>query len=416
MKRTKNKKRTPKASAPKAGAAYRHFGLKTDPFTTLSLQKHNLDYFVGREAIIDRLSSAMVSVSNVGLAGEPGVGKSSLLQLLRDQVPSEFYSVSIGVPLDDASYFLSELLREILVVIPKVPGLNLKEISRRLETESLSKNVVFSLIRSIVSRLKKPLLVFVDDLEKIKGDRIQHLTRSERTLQLLEELKPLLELNRVGFLMALQEEFYSKVSQVVKEGAEPTVLGLFKHMVLVEKFSQAELREILATRLVRAGFKKGPGEFLEPEALTLALSMASGNARRFLYLLSEGMYRAYRRKGNRVEFQDLFEAVNEHLKLDLVCKKLLYFLSKSGRAVASNTDLQAFMGLDVISIGRRLEVLSKNRLAEIVDVADGAKVYALPGSRIPVEAVASKPQIKMTQSITGEKIYNLLGGDKEEDN
>ena len=158
--------------------------------------------------------------------------------------------------------------------------------------------------------------------------------------------------------------------------------------------------------------KKEPREFLEPEALTLALSMAGGNARRFLYLLSEGMYRAYRRKGNRVEFQDLFEAVNEHLKLDLVCKKLLYFLSKSGRAVASNSDLQAFMGLDVISIGRRLEVLSKNRLTEIVDVADGAKVYALPGSRIPVEAAASKPQIKMTQSATGEKIYNLLGGEE----
>lgn len=127
MKNKRKQKLSSKRPGDKANAAYRHFGLKTDPFTTLSLQKHNLDYFVGREAIIDRLTSAMVSVSNVGLAGEPGVGKSSLLQLLRDQVPNEFYSVSIGVPLDDASYFLSELLREILVVIPKVPGLNLKE-------------------------------------------------------------------------------------------------------------------------------------------------------------------------------------------------------------------------------------------------------------------------------------------------
>src|SRR5579872_1200959 len=236
MKRKKKSKNVKAGSKRFESAAYKYFGLKTDPFTTLALQKHNLDYFLGREALIDRLSSAMFSLSNVGVAGEPGVGKSSILQLLKSRVPAGYYCVSIGIPLDDASYFLSELLREILVVIPKVPGLNLKEVGRRLEAGDLSKNAVFSVISSIVRRLKKPLLVFVDDLEKIKGDRIQHLTRSERTLQLLEELKSLLELPNVAFIMALQEEFYSKVSQVIKEGAEPTVLGLFKHMVLVEKF------------------------------------------------------------------------------------------------------------------------------------------------------------------------------------
>ncbi len=408
MKKKRSIKPSLKKSKPSANAAFKHFGLKTDPFTTLALQKHNLDYFLGREALIERLSSAMFSLSNVGVAGEPGVGKSSVLQLLKSRVPASFFSVSIGVPLDDASYFLSELLREMLVAIPKVPSLNLKEIGRRLEAEDLSKNAILSLIRSIVSRLKKPLLVFVDDLEKIKGDRIQHLTRSERTLQLLEELKPLLELPNIAFVIALQEEFYSKVSQVVKEGAEPTVLGLFKHMVLVEKFSQAELKKILALRLARAGFKKSVEEFLEPEALTLALSLAAGNCRRFIYLLSEGMYRGFQRKGTRVEFQDFFEAVNEHLKLDLVCKKILYFLAKSGRAVASNSDLQAFMGLDVISLARRLEILSKNRLAEVVDFADGIKVYSLPGSREAAVLTAS-PQLKITQSAIGEKIYNLPG-------
>ena len=360
--------------------------------------------------MINRLSSAMGSLSNVGVAGEPGVGKSSMLQILRARVPKNFYSVNIGVPLDNASYFLSELLREMLVVIPKVPGLNLKEIGRRLEAEELSKNAVFSVIRSIVSRLKNPLLVFVDDLEKIKGDRVLHLTRSERTLQLLEELKSLLELPNVSFVMALQEEFYAKVSQVVREGAEPTVLGLFKHVVLVEKFSHEELKEVLALRLNRAGFKGEVEDFLEPVALTLALSMAAGNLRRFLFLLSEGMYRGFQRQGSRVEFQDLFEAVNEHLKLDLVCKKLLYFLAKSGRAVSSNSDLQAFMGLDMISISRRLEILTKNRLAEMVEVADGAKVYALTGTNEAVAALPASLQVKITQSAIGEKIYNLLNG------
>lgn len=385
-----------------------HFKLKLDPFTTLSLRPQNLDYFIGRELLIDRLCSSLFSLSNVGLAGEPGVGKSSLMRMVQSKVPSQFHSVNIGVPMDDAAYFLSELLREILVAIPRVSGVDLKTISRRLEKEGLSKNEVFSLIRLIAGKLKKPLLVFVDDLEKIKGDRIRHLTRSERTLQVLEEIKSLLELPNMGFAISLQEEFYSKVRSVVQEGGDPTVLGLFKNIILVEKFSTAELKKILAKRLEKAGYQNPSDHFFEAEALVLALALAGGNPRRFLYLLSEGMYRGYRRSVQRVEFQDLFEAVNEHLKLDTVCRKLLYFLAKSGRAVASNSDLQSFMGLDMISIARRLEILSKNHLAEMVEVVDGVKVYALPGTKMPDDHSSPLAAVKVTRTLTGEKVFNLL--------
>ncbi len=407
MKKKKKAKPSVIRSKSRADAAYSHFHLKTDPFTTLSLQKQNLDYFVGREALIDRLSSSLFSLSNVGLAGEPGIGKSSLMRLLQTKVPSRFYCVSIGVPMDDAHYFLSELLREILVVIPRLPGVDLKEVARRFETEELSKNAVFSIIRSIVSKLKKPLLIFVDDLEKIKSDRIQHLTRSERTLQLLEEIKQLLELSNVSFVVSLQEEFYSKVQSVVQESGDPTVLGLFKNIVLVEKFSSTELKEILARRLKQAGYPKELDRFFEAEALVLALALAGGNPRRFLYLLSEGMYRGFQRKGDKVEFQDLFEAVNEHLKLDRVCRKLLYFLAKSGRAVASNSDLQSFMNMDMISIARRLEVLSKHRLAEMVEVVDGVKVYALPGGKAEGSTAAEPYAVRVSRTTEGEKVYNL---------
>ncbi|HXL72299.1 MAG TPA: ATP-binding protein [bacterium] len=408
-KKSKTSPNKPAAPSKTANTAFAHFKLKLDPFSTLSLRPQNLDCFVGRELLIDRLCSSLFSLSNVGLAGEPGVGKSSLMRAVLSRVPaSQFHSVSIGVPIDDAGYFLNELLKEMLVVIPSITGMELKTIGRRLEKESLSKNEVFSIIRKMVLKLKKPLLVFADDLEKIKGDRIRHLTRSERTLQVLEEVKPLLELPNIGFAISLQEEFYSKVQSIVRESGDPTVLGLFKNIILVEKFSTNELQEILAKRLEKAGYCDPTHHFFEPEALVLALALADGNPRRFLYLLSEGMYRGYRRKTDRVEFQDLFEAVNEHLKLDQVCRKLLYFLAKSGRAVASNSDLQSFMGLDMISIARRLEILCKNRLAEIVEVADGVKVYALPGRKSSSDPAARLTLVKMTSSASGEKVFNLL--------
>jgi len=393
-------------------AAYRYFGLTCDPFTTLSLQPHNLDFFVGRENLLERLSSDMASLSNTGLAGEPGVGKSSFLKMLESRMGKGFHRVSIGVPLDDAEYFLSELLREILAVVKKVPGLNLEPTARRLREGDLNKNEMMRIAKAILSKSKKPVLLFVDDVEKIRGDHVRHLTRSDRTLQFLEELKSLFESRNACVLVTLQEEFYSKITQMVKEGAEPTVLGLFKNIVLVDKFDPDSLARILRLRLKRSGWKKDLESFLEPEGMNLALSLSHGNPRRFLYLVSEGMARAFLRKAKRVEFLDVFEALNEHLKLDLVCRKLLFFLSKSGRAMAANGDLQSFMGLDAVSLNRRFEILVKNRLADSVDVVEGSKVYSLPGFAPTGEEADSRPAApggmgKQGYSLKGEKMYLL---------
>jgi hypothetical protein len=261
--------------------------------------------------------------------------------------------------------------------------------------------------------LKKPLVVFVDDLEKVKGDRVQHFTRSEKTLQLLEEVRPMLELPRIGFVVALQEEFYSMVGEMVKEGGQPTVLGLFKHVVLVGKFTPAELKATLAARLKAARFKGEMDDFLDPDALSLALAFSYGNPRRFIYLLSEGMYRAFNRKAERVEFQDFFDFINEHTQLDTICRKILFFLAKSGRVVASNSDLQKFLNMDTISIARRLEALAKNRLAELVDTVDGSKVYSLPGifpTKLP-EPSETKDEPETSTAYGGKEKMFLLDGE-----
>jgi hypothetical protein len=424
QKRTRIGKPVHKAKAAGHKPAYAHFGLRKDPFNTLALQSHNLGFFTGRRDLVERLTSDLHSLSNTGLAGEPGMGKSSLLNLLKGRAGRGVTVVTIGVPLDDATYLLTELLGELMEVLKTARGLDRRETARRLRDGSLDKTALLRIVRTLMARSKKPVAVFVDDVEKIRGDPVHHLTRSDRTLQFLEELKPLFEGRNSCFFVTLQEEFFSKVTQVVKDGAEPTVLGLFKNIVKVERFSVEELREVLRVRLKAVGHKGDPESFVESEGLRLALSLADGNPRRFLYLLSEGMVRAYLRRGRRIAFQDVFEAVNEHLKLDLVCKKLLFFLSKSGRAMAANADLQEFMGLDAISLSRRFDVLARERLVTSVDVVDGSRVYALPGIEplregglsIGAAAKADGPSGQAHQkaekpaigvSLKGEKMYLL---------
>ncbi len=410
-------KKSPKTRKHRAGqnapgSAYRYFGLRRDPFSTLALRSQDLAFFVGRSPLVERVSAALQALHNVGVAGMPGVGKSSLLQLVRRKIPRGFHVVSIGVPVDDAAYFLRELLREILLGLPADPQLPLKAWGRRLEEEKLSKNAVLSMVKARVARLRKPLLVFVDDLEKIQGDRVAHLTRFERTLQVLEELKPVFELPNMAMAVSLQDEFHAKIRDVVRDGADPTVLGLFKTVIRVELFPMEELRRVVETRLSGAGWKGGAEKFFEPEAMVLALAFSRGNPRRLMYLLSEAMDRAFLRGGPRVEFKDLFDVVNEHMRLDLICKKLLYFLAKSGRAMAANTDLRAFMGLDAVSINRRFEILAKNGLVEKVDVSEGSFVYALSGmdpferTMVAPEEALKRPLVRVSR-FKDEKMWEL---------
>jgi hypothetical protein len=67
------------------------------------------------------------------------------------------------------------------------------------------------------------------------------------------------------------------------------------------------------------------------------------------------------------------------------------------------------MGLDTISISRRLEILTKNRLAEIVEVADGVKVYALPGGNLPALPIPAAADNRFTRTSDGEKRFDLSG-------
>jgi len=401
-----------KKTRPAALAAFEHFHLRHDPFTTLSLRPHNLSYFIGREKEADRVAAALFALHNVGLAGEAGSGKSSLLQKVRSRVTSAHHAVVIGCPKDDPVYLLTELSREMLLVLPSRKAAFAKGWDRRLRDERLGKNLLLSMVARLVAAAPKPVLVFMDDLEKIQGDRVAHWTRSERTLQVLEELKPLFEIPRAAFAVSLQEEFHGKVGDVVREGADPTVLGLFKTVVRLEPFTREQLVELAMTRLRSAGFRGELEGFLEPEATHLATALAHGNPRRFLFLLSEACDRAFLRKNERVDFVDLFEAVNEHLRLDAVCRKLLFFLAKSGRAVASNGDLQAFLNLDTVSLNRRFEILVKNRLAERLDVSGGSFVYGLPGTGAALGPdVVRDETLGRSVPFKDEKMY-LLDGEK----
>lgn len=384
------------------------FGLSRNPFRTRALSGRDLDLFFGRAETADRLSSLLASLSNVGLAGEPGSGKSSLLNLLAARAGGAFRTVEVSAPVDDSRAFLQDLIGALAAADPRAGASDRRRFGNRRRLGEPGRAELLARARALLSSPGRPFLVFVDGLDKFHGDRVRHLTRADRTQQFLEELRPILESPRAAFAVALQEEFHGRTARVVSEKGDSTVLGLFEKVVLVDRLTPGELKALLAHRLSRCGWRGTPADLLEPEVLTLALSLAAGNPRRFLYSLSEAALRAASRGASRVEFRDFSEGLNEHLKLDAVCRRLLYFLAKSGRALSSNRDLQAFAGLDSASLARRFEILVRSGLAETAGVTPEGPVYALSGfARAETEDRAPGEAVRVERTASGERMWLL---------
>ncbi len=374
-------------SPKKRGAitALRRFGFKSDVFSTLPLRREQLDLFVGHEKEIARLRDGVYSMENCALVGEPGSGKSSLVEQLRAEIGRDFEVVSIAVPVADGAYFLKELLQQLLVTLNRklLKKANFRALGMELRRggDDLSKSKLKTMVLPLLSGYAKPLVVTVDDLEKIKADVNLHLNRTDATLVLLEEMKDILELGNVCFVFSLQKEFYGHVERMMASSGETTLLGLIKNIIPLDALSRKECYEVIKRRVLVDKSWKDPREAFADSAIAFAISRSEGNPRKLLFFLSEALYAAHCRGAKKVGFDDLFGPLNKFYRLDHVQKKVLFYLSEHPSASYDDEGLVASLPIDRKSVARRLAALLAKGFLEARFACDAVKkVYFLKGS------------------------------------
>jgi len=382
-------KRVKKSKPPKT--ALGSFGFKSDIFSTLPLRQEQLAFFIGHQEEVDRLKDGIFSHENCALVGEPGSGKSSLMERVRAEMKRDCQVVSVGVPVADGAYFLRELLQQLLVSLNRklLKRVNFRSLGMELRREGdrLSKSKLKTMVMPLLQGYSKPLVIFVDDLEKVKADVERHLNRTDATMVLLGEMKEVLELENVSFVLSLQKEFYGHVERMMASSGETTLLGLIKNIIEIKPLSDSECRRLLKERMTSESAWKDSEEVFAESAIRFAISRCEGNPRKLLFFLSEAIYNAYRRKAKTVSFEDLFAFLNRFYRLDDTHQKLLEYLSEHDAVSYDDAGITKALPVDGKSIARRLEsLLAKGYLETTFDTVKARKRYSLKGRKAALES------------------------------
>ncbi|HDS09933.1 MAG TPA: ATP-binding protein [Firmicutes bacterium] len=424
-------------------------GLSLEPFTTLALNEDSLKYFIGRERMITDMGNLILDHQNFGITGAPGTGKTTILNILKKNLMEQkvftkvHKIISFNFTIANSADFLKRFLFILLENLePKdISKINLRKISddflfttglqeflrslvryeptkeldsyqilrlysdfikTELKEKDASKVISFIspenllfLIVKILKNLKKHVVFFVDDMDKVIHDPLTNNTSEDRLASLLFELKDLMELSQTTWVFTLPINFYEKYKINPSIPQTTSFLGIFSDIFLLHNFSRKRTVEMFRVRLESSDFKGKIIDFIDSYALNLLLDLSRGNPRLFLYFLRK----AYKYKeeclkrgeteesvpGNetgkektpdsRIKINHILSSIDYIFNLDERNKKILAYIAYKQKTDSNDHGLQETTGLDRLAINRRLKELTENGILDYFLDQYGKRIY-----------------------------------------
>ncbi len=414
-------------------------------FTTLALNDDNLKYFIGRKRIVGDMLSLILDHQNFGVTGAPGTGKTTLFNFLKSELEStknfkrKHKVLSFPFTIPNTADFLKRLLFILLENLKQsdVKKIDLSKIkddylytngiqeflrslvryepSRELDAyqvlrlysdflinemknASPSKTVKFLspdkllfVIVKILKNLKKHLIFFVDDIDKVIYDPLTNSTSENRLASFLFELKEIMELSNTTWVFTLPLDFYNKYKISFNKPESTSFLGIFSDIFLLHNFTRKRTVDLLRTRLGFSNFEGKIIDYIDSYSLNLLLDLSRGNPRLFLYFLLKAFKFKESIKDNllqeefveienetddsRIKVNHILSSIDYIFKLDDRNKKILAYIAYKQSVDSGNHSLQEKTGLDRLSLNRRLKELTEAGILDYFLDQYGKRIY-----------------------------------------
>ena len=259
---------------------------------------------VDREKELEKLVwyAKALKGSIIGVCGERGVGKTSLLNVVAEEVKGIRITV---MQRENTAHILYDIIQGLEGHLGKKYGQLLKKMELEFgfslppsagvqvkEGEKPVRKVVEEL-RALLDKEKEVVLI-IDELDKEPYEEI---------VRTIDAIRMAFEGNNTTAIMTLPPVVYERYVRALMEGQElANVEGIFSKVVLLKGLGEKELMEMVKRRGVTALFDK--------KGLKAAVEFAQGNPRRLITVLRDTLLRVR----DKASYGDVMDTIREYVR------------------------------------------------------------------------------------------------------
>ena len=314
---------------------------------TALLSETENDLFIGRNDDYNRIFDLIESGCNCAVAGQPGIGKTSMLKRLERQLSEKYTVIYLSMPTTDPEMFLRKLLFSLSVAYADtIPSEYRGKLLYTQEIQTLARGLLYgetlgereekkilSFLRELIktdeeipyrlftaedmkqvcgkilSDIPKKLVIIVDDLDKVFSRSInESRDQVERLYLFLTEISDLLHMPKTVWLLSLHGEIFENLEKYVFIQNDSVLLSYINEIIPLKPFSVEESRKILEKRASGKVF-----DIFSRGAFRLLLACSKGNPRLLIYAASKTIKYT---TDTPVSIDDCIAALRANLSLD----------------------------------------------------------------------------------------------------
>ena len=150
-----------------------------------------------------------------------------------------------------------------------------------------NENTLYDAITKTTRKLKYPVVLFIDELDKVGRFPLDASEWDRELIKILELSREIMDNKKLVMVFSLQYELYDKLIKAKRGGNDVSVIGLINYFKKLEGFNLDFSKEAVDQSLKVAGYPGTKDELLEEGLLAIVLNIVKGNPRLFMTYLSD---------------------------------------------------------------------------------------------------------------------------------